>query len=121
MRMTVTLDADVAARLKAVARERRISFKQALNTAVRASLDAERRAGRGFKQYAQAMGLRSGLSCWAFAGSPPPRAVMGRRSRDDSRRSAPAAAHGLGGRGAQGPAPAHRRGGRRSDRRFRRV
>jgi class 3 adenylate cyclase len=60
--MTVTLDADVAARLKAVARERRISFKQALNTAVRAGLDAERRAGRGFKQYAQAMGLRSGLT-----------------------------------------------------------
>jgi class 3 adenylate cyclase len=62
MRTTVTLDADVAARLKAVARERRISFKQALNSAVRAGLGAERRAGRGFRQYAQAMGLRPGLT-----------------------------------------------------------
>ena len=33
MRTTVTLDPDVAAKLKAVARERGISFKQALNTA----------------------------------------------------------------------------------------
>jgi class 3 adenylate cyclase len=62
MRTTVTLDADVAARLKAVARERRISFKQALNSAVRAGLGADRRAVRGFKQYAQAMGLRPGLA-----------------------------------------------------------
>ena len=38
MRTTVTLDSDVAARLKAVARARGISFKQALNSAVRAGL-----------------------------------------------------------------------------------
>jgi hypothetical protein len=58
----VTLDADVATRLKAVARQRRISFEQALNRAVRAGLDEERKAGRGFKQYTQAMGLRPGLT-----------------------------------------------------------
>lgn len=62
MRTTVTLDADVAARLKAVARARGISFKQALNTAVRAGLGGDRRAARSFKQYAQPMGLRPGFN-----------------------------------------------------------
>lgn len=62
MRTTVTLDADVAARLKAVARERGISFKQALNTAVRVGLGGERRVARAFKQYAQPMGLRPGFN-----------------------------------------------------------
>jgi hypothetical protein len=62
VRTTVTLDADVAARLKAVARARGISFKQALNNAVRAGLSGERRAARPFKQSAQAMGLRPGFN-----------------------------------------------------------
>ncbi len=62
MRTTVTLDADVAARLKAVARARGISFKQALNSAVRAGLGGERRAARSFKQYSQPMGLRPGFN-----------------------------------------------------------
>ena len=62
MRTTVTLDADVAAKLKAVARERGISFKQALNTAVRVGLGEERRAARAFKQYTQPMGLRPGFN-----------------------------------------------------------
>ena len=62
MRTTVTLDPDVATKLKAVARERGISFKQALNTAVRAGLGRERRAARAFRQYAQPMGLRPGFN-----------------------------------------------------------
>jgi hypothetical protein len=62
MRTTVTLDADVAARLKAVAHARGISFKEALNNAVRAGLGGERRAARSFKQYAQPMGLRPGIN-----------------------------------------------------------
>lgn len=62
MRTTVTLDPDVAAKLKAVARERGISFKQALNGAVRAGLGRERRAARSFTQYAQPMGLRPGFN-----------------------------------------------------------
>lgn len=62
MRTTVTLDPDVAARLKAVARERGISFKQALNSAVRAGLGGQPRARRAFKQYAQPMGLRPGFN-----------------------------------------------------------
>ena len=58
----MTLDPDVAAKLKVIARERGISFKQALNAAVRAGLGAERRATRPFKQYAQPMGLRPGFN-----------------------------------------------------------
>ncbi len=61
MRTTVTLDPDVAAKLKSVARERGISFKQALNQAVRAGLGGQRRAARRFEQFAQPMGLRPGL------------------------------------------------------------
>ncbi|HTO12845.1 MAG TPA: antitoxin [Candidatus Binatia bacterium] len=62
MRTTVTLEPDVAAKLKAVARERGISFKQALNGAVRAGLSKERRAARAFTQYVQPMGLRPGFN-----------------------------------------------------------
>ena len=62
MRTTVTLDPDVAAKLSAVARTRGISFKQALNSAVRAGLGGERRAKQPFKQYAQPMGLRAGFN-----------------------------------------------------------
>ena len=61
MRTTVTLDPDVAAKLKAVARERGISFKQALNSAVRAGLGGQRRSKQAFRQYSQAMGLRPAL------------------------------------------------------------
>ena len=62
MRTTVTLDPDVAARLTAVARARGISFKQALNSAMRAGLGGERRTVRSFKQYSQPMGLRPGFN-----------------------------------------------------------
>ncbi len=44
------------------ARARGISFKQALNSAVRAGLGGERRAVRPFKQSSQAMGLRPGFN-----------------------------------------------------------
>ena len=44
MRTTVTLDDDVVAALRASARERRTSFKEALNTAVRAGLSRNRRS-----------------------------------------------------------------------------
>jgi hypothetical protein len=62
VRTTVTLDPDVAARLKAVARERGISFKEALNAAVRAGLGGGRRAARPFRQPTQPMGLRPGVT-----------------------------------------------------------
>lgn len=62
MRTTVTLDPDVAASVKALARERGISFKQALNGAVRAGLGRQRKAAGAFRQYAQPMGLRPGFT-----------------------------------------------------------
>jgi hypothetical protein len=62
MRTTVTLDPDVAASLKAVARRRGVSFKEALNSAVRAGLGRERRAARSFKPYTQPMGLHPGFN-----------------------------------------------------------
>lgn len=62
MRTTVTLDSDVAAKLKAVARQRGVSFKQALNQAVRDGLAARRRTDQPFRLYTQPMGLRPGVS-----------------------------------------------------------
>lgn len=39
MRTTLTLDPDIAARLKALAHQRRVSFKQAVNQVLRRGLD----------------------------------------------------------------------------------
>ncbi len=61
MRTTVTLDPDVEARLREVARERGVSFKEALNSAVRAGLMAARGA-REYRTPSRSLGLRSGLS-----------------------------------------------------------
>lgn len=61
MRTTVTLDDDVAARLKQVARERGISFKEALNRAVRAGLRTESSAKRRSRTPTRALGLRAGV------------------------------------------------------------
>jgi hypothetical protein len=47
MRTTVTLDEDVAAKLHEAARERRVSFKVALNEAVRVGLGV----GTGARRY----------------------------------------------------------------------
>ncbi len=46
MRTTVTLDPDVEALIKDVMRERGLSFKEAINQAVRAGLAPSRRAKR---------------------------------------------------------------------------
>jgi hypothetical protein len=62
MRTTVTLDPDLAAKLKSVARQRGISFKQALNQAVRAGLRARRQPPPPLARYTQAMGLRPGIN-----------------------------------------------------------
>jgi len=61
VRTIVTLDSDVAAKLKAVARERGISFKKALNDAVRIGLSRGPRSKQAFKQYSQPMILRPSL------------------------------------------------------------
>jgi methylphosphotriester-DNA--protein-cysteine methyltransferase len=55
MRTTVTLDPDVQALVEAAMRERGISFKQAINDAVRAGLRPAKRAG--FKQRSFNMGI----------------------------------------------------------------
>jgi predicted transcriptional regulator len=61
MRTTVTLDPDVEARLRELARERGISFKEALNSAIRAGLMASRGA-REYRTPARSLGLRAGVN-----------------------------------------------------------
>jgi hypothetical protein len=63
MRTTVTLDPDLAAKLKTLARERGSSFKEVLNDALRRGL-AERGGGGGRRPYRLAsrpLGLRAGV------------------------------------------------------------
>lgn len=61
MRTTVTLDPDVAAKLRATARERGVSFKSALNDAVRAGLQTAPGRTRRYKLPTRPMGLRPGI------------------------------------------------------------
>jgi hypothetical protein len=61
MRTTVTLDPDVEARLWEFARERGVSFDEALNSAVRAGLMAVRSA-REYRTPSRPLGLRPGVS-----------------------------------------------------------
>jgi len=57
MRTTVTLDADVERALKLVTRERGVSFKQAINDAIRNGLlKAEKRSKRRFVQKTYSLG-----------------------------------------------------------------
>ncbi len=60
MRTTVTLDPDVAASLKAAARERGTSFKEVLNSSVRRGLAGDR-APRPYRLQARPMGGRGGV------------------------------------------------------------
>ncbi len=58
MRTTVTLDEDVAAAVKRVAQERGLSFKETLNTAVRAGLRSGPSDGRTYRMPSRDLGLR---------------------------------------------------------------
>lgn len=58
MRTTVTLDEDVAAKLKQTARERGVSFKVALNDTIRAGLVSEGLPARPFKVVPRPLGAR---------------------------------------------------------------
>ncbi len=60
MRTTLTLDDDVAAKLKAIVRERGISFKEAVNAALRTGL-GQGRPGKPYRQQTYSLGLRPGL------------------------------------------------------------
>lgn len=62
MRTTVTLDEDVAAKLQQVSRERGISFKIALNDAVRSGLGGAAPAPRRYRMPARPMGVRKGVN-----------------------------------------------------------
>ncbi len=61
MRTTVTLDPDVAAGLRAHARERGISFKEALNTSVRRGLDDATESARPYRLIARPLDVRPGV------------------------------------------------------------
>jgi hypothetical protein len=61
VRTTVTLDPDLAAKLKAVARERGVSFKEALNSALRRGLAEGNEAARPYRQRTHTMGVRPGI------------------------------------------------------------
>ena len=62
MRTTVTLDADVAEELKAIARRRNVPFKQVLNSTVRAGLAAARSERKPFVQKTYPMGAKVDLT-----------------------------------------------------------
>lgn len=62
MRTTVTLDPDVAAKLRAVMRERGVSFKEALNDSVRAGLKTDSQPSRSFRVHARPLGVRPGIN-----------------------------------------------------------
>jgi hypothetical protein len=61
VRTTVTIDPDLAAKLRQSAQERGISFKEALNTALRAGLGAEAGIARPYRVRPRRLGLRPGI------------------------------------------------------------
>jgi hypothetical protein len=62
MRTTVTLDQDVAAKLREITRERGISFKAALNDSVRAGLTTSSQPSKRFRVHARPLGARPGIN-----------------------------------------------------------
>jgi hypothetical protein len=61
MRTTVTLDEDVAAQLRQVARARGVSFKAALNDTLRSGFGDSARAARRYRMPVYDMGVREGI------------------------------------------------------------
>lgn len=61
MRTTVTLEPDLAARLRDMARQRRISFKSAINSTLRAGLESEGSRPRPYREKARDLGVRPGV------------------------------------------------------------
>ncbi len=62
MRTTVTLDPDVEAKLRGVMRERGVSFKVALNDAVRSGLGGPAPAARRYRMPTAPLGARPGVN-----------------------------------------------------------
>ena len=64
MRTTLTIDDDVAERLKKLVHRRRISFKEAVNSALRRGLSApqpSRKSAKGFKVNTFRSGFKAGI------------------------------------------------------------
>ena len=61
MRTTVTLDPDVAAKLKAEARERGVSFKEVLNTSVRRGFESGGGERQPYRVNPRRLGARPGV------------------------------------------------------------
>lgn len=61
MRTTVTLDPDVAAKLRATARDRGISFKEALNSSVRRGLTSADPPPRPYRVPVRRLGVKPGV------------------------------------------------------------
>jgi hypothetical protein len=61
MRTTITLDADVAARLRRVSVERGQSFKTTVNEALRAGLDVGRGQRSPYEEVARDLGVQPGI------------------------------------------------------------
>ncbi len=62
VRTTVRIDPDLAARLRRIARERGISFRQALNSALRAGMSQPTTTARRYRVPARRLGLRPGIN-----------------------------------------------------------
>jgi len=61
MRTTVTLDPDLAIRLRDLARQRRVSFRSAINGAIRAGLATEIEAKRSYREKSRDLGVQPGI------------------------------------------------------------
>lgn len=61
MRTTVTIDSDVSARLRELARQRRISFKSAINATLRAGLALDANEGRPYRETTRDLGVQPGV------------------------------------------------------------
>lgn len=62
MRTTVTLDPDVAAKLKKTARERGISFKEALNSSVRRGFERGEAEPQAYRLHPRRLGAKPGVN-----------------------------------------------------------
>jgi Ribbon-helix-helix protein, copG family len=62
MRTTVTLDQDLAAKLRKVARERGISFKATINDAIRQGLSNGAPTARPYRMPTAPLGVRPGVN-----------------------------------------------------------
>lgn len=61
MRTTVTLDPDVAAKLKQIARDQDISFKEALNSSVRRGVEHSETTPQPYRLHARRLEARPGV------------------------------------------------------------